>query len=173
MTDLYQVMLGMMTGGEQAAGARSSLLQMVNEQEGMDPTTRALLARALAPSGEEEPSPPPSIGRWSGGGDPRRRNDAMQRLRSRFDALRDELEELRERQDRLALALGACADCWGEDPECEACGGVGTSGSFVPDPRLYRALVAPACRAVGARRERRLVGVIDPPSSTHATGGVT
>jgi hypothetical protein len=172
MNDLYQVMLGMMAGGEQAASARSSLLQMVTQQEGMDPTTQALLARYLAPEGEEEP-PPPAIGRWSAGADPRRRNDAMQRLRSRFDALREELEELRERQDRLAAALGACADCWGEDPQCEVCGGMGASGSFVPDPRLYRALVTPACRAVGARRERRLVGVIDPPSTTNATGGVT
>jgi hypothetical protein len=171
MTDLYPLMLGMMAGGEQAASARSTLLQMVSQQEGMDPTTRALLAHALGPPGHEESPPalPPSAG-WSGG-DPRRR-DAVHRLRGRMDAMRDELEELRERQDRLAAALGACADCWGEDPECEVCGGMGAPGSFVPDPRLYRTLVSPACRAAGAGRERRLVGVIDPPS-THATGGVT
>ena len=167
MNDLYQVMLGMMAGGEQAASARSTLLQMVTEQEGMDPTTRALLARSLALPVEEEPS----AGGWRGG-DPPHRRQAMHRLRSRFDAMRDELEELRERQDRLAAALGACADCWGEDPECEVCGGMGAPGSFVPDARLYRALVSPACRAVAAGRERRLVGVIDSPS-THATGGVT
>ena len=163
MNDVYQLMLGVMAGGQQAASARSTLMQMVTEQEGMDPTARALLTRALAPPAEDEAGV--EAGGDYGGGRALRRQQRVSRLRSRFDAMQDELDELRERQDRLAAALGACAECWGEDLECEVCGGTGTPGAFVPDPRLYRALVSPACRAAGAG-QRRLVRVIDPPPLT-------
>lgn len=168
MNDLSQLMLGMMAGGQQAASARAALMQMVSEQDGMDPTTQALLSRALAPSPEEEL--PVEVGGDDGGSD--RRRQALHRLRGRFDAMQAELEELRERQDLLAAALGACAECWGDDPACEVCGGTGAPGSFLPDPRLFRTLVSPACRAVRAGRERRRVRVFDP-HATHATGGVT
>jgi hypothetical protein len=168
MNDLYQLMLGMMAGGQEADTARATLMRMVSEQDGMDPATQALLSRALAPAAEEDRAMEPQ---WHSE-DPResRRHSALHRLRSRFEAMREELDELRERQDRLAAALGACPDCWGEDPECEVCGGTGTPGSFVPDLRLYRVLVSPACRAARAGREPRLVRVTDP-SPTHANGG--
>jgi hypothetical protein len=167
MNDMYQLMLGMMAGGEQAASARSTLLRMVSEQEGMDPATRALLTRTLGPT-EDETDAADAGGEY-GGARVVRRRQLVSRLRSRFDAMQDELDELRERQDRLAAALGACAECWGEDLECEVCGGTGTPGAFVPDPRLYRAIVSPVCRAAGAG-QRRLVRVIDPPP-TPANGG--
>jgi len=163
MNDMYQLVLGMMAGGQQAASARSTLMQMVSEQEGMDPATRALLTRTLAPPAEDEAGAA-EAGDY-GGARVLRRRQMVSRLRSRFDAMQDELDELRERQDRLAAALGACAECWGEDLECDVCGGTGTPGAFVPDPRLYRALVSPACRAAGAG-QRRLVRVIDPPPLT-------
>lgn len=172
MNDLYQLMLGMMAGGEQAASARSTLMQMVSEQNGMDPSTQALLARALGPPAGEEAEAEAELYVSVDDAPARRRQQALHRLRSRFDAMAEELDELRDRLDRLAAALGACAECWGEDPDCEVCVGTGTPGSFVPDPRLYRTLVSPACRAVRAGRERRLVRVTESPA-THATGGAT
>jgi hypothetical protein len=63
-----------------------------------------------------------------------------------------ELEELRERNDVLAAALGACHLCWGEDPGCPACGGLGRPGAAPPDRQLFARLVAPAVQAAQPRR---------------------
>jgi len=67
---------------------------------------------------------------------------------SRIDALKRELADLREVNDTLAAALGACRVCWGGDVDCPECGGRGRTGSAVPDPALFRELVVPAVRRV-------------------------
>lgn len=68
--------------------------------------------------------------------------------------LRQEIEDLREVNDTVAAALGACALCWGGDSGCEECAGRGKAGSALPEPRLFEKLVAPAIRRVSAvRRE--------------------
>jgi hypothetical protein len=77
--------------------------------------------------------------------------DNLQKMEAQLDELREdnaELEELRKMNDVLAAALGACRDCWGEVPECEACGGKGQSGSQRPDAALYHQFVAPAVSKV-------------------------
>jgi hypothetical protein len=45
----------------------------------------------------------------------------------------------------LAGALGAC-ECWGDDPDCSSCSGVGSAGWMQPDEGLYAEYVAPAVR---------------------------
>jgi hypothetical protein len=62
--------------------------------------------------------------------------------------LEQEIHDLREVNDTLAAALGACPICWGGDRTCEACDGYGRAGCFRPDPALFVRLVAPAVRRV-------------------------
>lgn len=64
-----------------------------------------------------------------------------------------ELEALRERNDTLAAALGACHLCFGTDPLCSACAGRGRPGSRPPEPAAYREYVLPALRRVRAITE--------------------
>ncbi len=66
--------------------------------------------------------------------------------------LRGELADLREVNDTVASALGACPVCWGGDRDCEACRGRGRAGFRDPDPALFEELVLPAARRVRARR---------------------
>ena len=73
---------------------------------------------------------------------------AAHRLRQKIASMRKELMELRQRNDALAAALGACHLCWGSDPECEICDGRGGPGASEPDKRLFAELVRPAVRAL-------------------------
>jgi hypothetical protein len=65
--------------------------------------------------------------------------------------MRQELASLREVNDTLAAALGACRACWGGEAHCPLCGGHGSSGASPPDPPLFEALVVPAVRRMRAR----------------------
>ena len=76
------------------------------------------------------------------------------RERTRERVLR-ELADLREVNDTLAAALGACRVCWGGDGTCTTCQGRGGSGSRLPDPELFKRLVAPAVRRLGALTRAR------------------
>ncbi len=58
-----------------------------------------------------------------------------------------ELRWLRQRNTELAKALGACS-CWGEDPDCEDCRGVGQAGSREPEGPGFDQYVRPALRRV-------------------------
>lgn len=70
------------------------------------------------------------------------RAELVQLLRNLFD----EVEELRERNDSLAAALGACYLCWGQDPSCPRCHGGGSPGALRPDRMLFARWIAPALR---------------------------
>lgn len=70
------------------------------------------------------------------------------RCRRRVARLQGELDQLRALSDTLALALGACHVCWGEDDECPACYGRGQVGAFVPQRELFDQYVLPALRRV-------------------------
>jgi hypothetical protein len=142
--DQHQALLGMAASGR-TDELQSAMLQMLGS-EGMDPTTRALLAQSLTPS--------------SGGGEgdddddvddldqsldrSERRRRAIRTLRRRFADLENELDELRDRNERFAAAVGACYRCWGEDRRCRVCGGRGRPGSQPRDRELFGELVAPA-----------------------------
>jgi hypothetical protein len=139
----------------------AELLARLGEQ---DPKV-ALLASYLASRREQDAVPdisaeddldavPPSVD------DPgelevrtQRVEGAFRRLRQRVQLLYAELEELRERNDQLAAALGACHLCWGEDPGCPLCGGDGGPGAAPPDRRLFVRLVVPATRVGQPRHD--------------------
>lgn len=73
-------------------------------------------------------------------------------LRKLLRAASRELKGLHERQRQLALALGACGDCWGRDYECGQCGGAGVPGWAEPDPVLFNRYVAPVLDRTDGRR---------------------
>lgn len=56
-------------------------------------------------------------------------------------------QELIERNNTLAFALGACV-CWGELWDCHVCAGQGKPGWTLPDPRYFTRLIRPALRTI-------------------------
>lgn len=78
--------------------------------------------------------------------------EAVQELREKIEKLYAELETLRQRNDFLAWAVGACCLCWGEDPQCAVCAGEGQPGFVDPDCELFIQLVAPAVRRFQEQR---------------------
>jgi hypothetical protein len=77
--------------------------------------------------------------------------DPMQELRHQVTSMFAELQEHRERVDRLAWALGACCLCWGQDEECRNCRGRGRPGFSMPDEKLFAEFVMPAVRMLRAK----------------------
>ena len=71
-------------------------------------------------------------------------SNSLERMQRRCALLHEELEHHQAVSDTLASALGACPECWGEEVDCEFCGGEGTPGWELPDRRLFRRLVLPA-----------------------------
>ena len=57
-----------------------------------------------------------------------------------------EAEALRERNDILAAAVGACHLCWGEDAGCRGCHGRGSPGARRPERVAFRRYITPALR---------------------------
>ena len=117
--------------------AREMLQAALAERAAEDPR----LAMMMQMFAQQEPAPAPPA-----------REPKVERVRARLRELRDELRELRQRNDVLAAALGACALCWGDDEDCGDCGGEGMPGWQEPDPTLFRELVTPAAERRAARR---------------------
>ena len=80
--------------------------------------------------------------------------------------MQEELNDLREVNDTLARALGACAYCWGGDSDCPNCGGMGSAGNELPNLELYHELVAPAVRRVRAMERRGALSVAKPSTGS-------
>jgi DNA repair exonuclease SbcCD ATPase subunit len=89
---------------------------------------------------------------------------SLQRLRQTMEQMYREVEALRERNDTLAAALGACYLCWGEDLDCPVCSGTGHPGSLMPDKSLLLQLVAPAVQQLRKQedQDQRTSGNTDP-----------
>ena len=110
----------------------------------------ALLARYLAsqqPSGELDEGAAPKL-EEEGAADSRQEIEHLQRRLAQLEAA---LRIFRERNHRLAEALGACARCWGADDACRRCGGDGAPGAFMPDYVLLQELVMPAIRRLKSK----------------------
>ena len=72
---------------------------------------------------------------------------------------REELNDLRDVNDTVAAALGACPVCWGGDTGCVECQGAGYSGSMMPDAKLFKELVLPAIRRMRAVSRPKKAGL--------------
>jgi hypothetical protein len=77
---------------------------------------------------------------------------AILELRRHAESMFAELKVLRERNNLLAAAVGACCLCWGDDVECRICRGRGRPGFALPDEDLFEEFVLPAIRLLRARR---------------------
>jgi hypothetical protein len=126
------------------------LSQLGGADDDADPTAN-LLARYLVQAQAREEEPPedeedeessPELEEARS----EERTRVFEQLRLTMEEIYEELEALRERNNDLAAALGACYRCWGEDFGCEICGGTGGPGSSMPDAELLARLVAPAAR---------------------------
>ena len=60
-------------------------------------------------------------------------------------------EHLREMNQQLAAACGACV-CWGRFASCPRCSGLGVAGSADVDPAMFRKHVEPALLRMGLLR---------------------
>lgn len=85
--------------------------------------------------------------------------EQARRLREQSRQMLSELLALRERNDLLAEALGACYLCWGEYPDCQECQGQGMSGSRPPNRELFKQFVSPA---ISRLKTRNMVRNNDP-----------
>jgi hypothetical protein len=92
----------------------------------------------------------------------RERHDAhraeARQLQTVMNSLYAEVETLRARNDTLAVALGACYLCFGEDVTCAECNGHGRPGSLLPDISAFRKYVAPAENRVRATQTKAQSG---------------
>lgn len=80
-----------------------------------------------------------------------------------LERLYAEVEGLRERNQVLADALGACPRCWGEDRSCRTCRGRGQPGGRLPDAALFAAIVQPAVRRARLPGAARHTGPVAQP----------
>jgi hypothetical protein len=75
-------------------------------------------------------------------------------LQRRADLMCAELKLVRERNDLLAAALGACCLCWGQDLSCRSCRGRGGPGFCIPDEELFEEHVVPAIHTFRAQKAK-------------------
>jgi len=164
---LLGALLGSLGGGG-AIDPMSLLMSQLGGQAASDPRmalfNQFLSQRREAPQidGQAEPA----------AAEPARGSPARQERAHRIRTLRAlarsmfaELEILRERNDTLAAALGACHICFGSDPMCSECAGRGIPGSADPDPTAFGTYVMPAVhreRWLLRERERRAKRYLDP-----------
>lgn len=113
--------------------------QLVDQLAESDPRLGALAKLWLARR-EERTDEPAS----SEAAEQRRRD--FEKLNRVVRKLYSELEVLRERNDLLAAALGACYLCWGRDALCPVCTGRGTPGYIAPDSALFAQFALRAAR---------------------------
>jgi hypothetical protein len=74
---------------------------------------------------------------------PTSRVDEVTALRRQLARVTAERNRLRAINDAVAAALGACPRCWGDDPRCSQCAGVGTPGARDPNRDAFEELVVP------------------------------
>jgi hypothetical protein len=82
------------------------------------------------------------------------RSRELNELREKMNTLLTELELLRQRNDTLAAALGACCLCWGQNIDCRSCRGRGEPGFCIPDESLFEEFVLPAIRTLRAQKAK-------------------
>jgi hypothetical protein len=112
-----------------------TLADMVNRMVAEDPRLR-LIAEMMRNQASAREQP---------------RRPTVEDVLARYARLRQAYGWMRERNELVAAALGACPRCWGEEPDCTACDGLGTPGTYVLDQQLFDRYVLPAVRMLRAR----------------------
>jgi len=78
----------------------------------------------------------------------------LSELRQYMKGMFAEIKLLRERNDALAAAVGACCLCWGQNLECRSCRGRGGPGFCMPDESLFEEFVLPAIQTLRAQKAK-------------------
>jgi hypothetical protein len=78
----------------------------------------------------------------------------LSELRLYMKGMFAEIKLLRERNDALAAAVGACCLCWGQNLECRSCRGRGGPGFCMPDESLFEEFVLPAIQTLRAQKAK-------------------
>lgn len=78
----------------------------------------------------------------------------LSELRQYVKGMFAEIKLLRERNDSLAAAVGACCLCWGQNLECRSCRGRGGPGFCMPDESLFEEFVLPAIQTLRAQKAK-------------------
>jgi hypothetical protein len=78
----------------------------------------------------------------------------LSELRQYMKGMFSEIKLLRERNDALAAAVGACCLCWGQNLECRSCRGRGGPGFCMPDESLFEEFVLPAIQTLRAQKAK-------------------
>jgi len=125
-----------------ATNPLSLLLSQLGGQAPDDPRvalmTQLLEQRlAAAPAGPAEDEEETQAARLAAEEEGRERARRLRELDDTVKQVYAELKVLRERNDALAAALGACFLCFGTDPYCAECGGRGVPGSRLPEPAAW------------------------------------
>lgn len=157
--DASSLLLEKLTAGSGAPPSMSEMLAQLGES---DPRM-ALLAKYFAQRETEQHDADDDA--EDGSFEPEEKRESLAQLQRMMKRLYAELEDLRERNDSLAAALGACYLCWGENPACEFCAGTGSPGSNAPDEVLLSHYVTPAIR-----RLRPSPKPAPPSSNGHSPG---
>ena len=75
------------------------------------------------------------------------------RAKKKLQRLYRKQEILKERNEDLAAALGACPYCWGENRRCRACDGKGSPGYFAADEEAFTEYVMPVLEQLGLLKD--------------------
>jgi hypothetical protein len=158
MSNVLQMMSGGMPGGMSAASLTDQLNEISRRDSRLAPFVQCLQQRLAAKANiiEAEPveSDPvePQTAQIAETSNHSLRDEKIRNLTRRMYA---ELQMLRTRNEMLAEALGACSQCWGDDRECDYCGGEGRVGSYLISARVFEQVVGPALDQI--RRRPQLV----------------
>jgi multidrug efflux pump subunit AcrA (membrane-fusion protein) len=147
--------------GADGADAQQNLNDLLSQAGSGNPIARYLAAQlAQSQANQAKPQPPVleaellETNAQASEEMDRASDSAMRQLRRQVESMYAELRLLRERNESLASALGACCLCWGKDPECRFCHGRGAPGFSIPDESLFGELVFPAIRIMQVHRAR-------------------
>lgn len=64
-------------------------------------------------------------------------------LLQQYHRIENNCHLMMQQLDQLAMAIGACHQCWGDEPDCTYCRGKGKAGYFPPDPYLFETYIKP------------------------------
>ena len=154
---LLQALLSAMNPNLGSSGTLPPMPDLLRQLENTDPTLGLIAKYLLSQQESVKHADAATVGfedePYQTRGASKNVPQIVEHLKNRIKNLQAELEYLRERNDTLALALGACYLCWGEDSDCPACGGNGRPGSTLPAKQVFSQLIVPAIHAIKAPKE--------------------
>jgi hypothetical protein len=125
------------------------LQMLLNQLNTTDPQTRQILENYLKDNpSRSEPTKDEIL---------RRFRIQNKKLQEQLLILKEQLKKSKEEEQKLisyldhflklntalSAALGSCENCWGNDPDCDRCGGEGIPGWRPVNKRLYALYVQP------------------------------